>query len=151
MPCPSPIQPQDGLAQPQPPHRQSLPPPQHQHQGKEGRYYPGPSYAEQRKHDIQTATMAMGGMPPPKGGYQAITPIPLLGRSAAPTDCPFCGQRGMTKVSYEIGNFTQYAIPSLPRISFHPETILTRYQLVVGLWACAVAFAWDVFRTSSGQ
>lgn len=38
--------------------------------------------------------------------YQNATPIASLGRSAAPADCPACGQRAMTLVSYEIGNST---------------------------------------------
>jgi hypothetical protein len=140
MPCPSPIQPQDGLAQQQQQqHRQSLPPPQHQQKVQEGQYYPAPTYTEQRKRDLQTATMAMGGMPPLKGGYQAVTPIPALGRSAAPTDCPFCGRREMTKVSYEIGNFTQYAFPA-PSLQYHSargnSNMISTSGWAVGLCCC---------------
>jgi lipopolysaccharide-induced tumor necrosis factor-alpha factor len=39
--------------------------------------------------------------------YLQATPIPALGRSAAPVDCPACGKREMTNVSYEVGNSTQ--------------------------------------------
>ncbi|KAF2733072.1 hypothetical protein EJ04DRAFT_513509 [Polyplosphaeria fusca] len=49
------------------------------------------------------------GMPPqqPSGTvYQNATPIASLNRSAAPADCPACGQRAMTNVSYEVGNST---------------------------------------------
>ncbi|KAF2813874.1 uncharacterized protein BDZ99DRAFT_553885 [Mytilinidion resinicola] len=38
--------------------------------------------------------------------YQSATPIANLGRGPAPADCPACGQRAMTSVSYEVGNTT---------------------------------------------
>lgn len=50
------------------------------------------------------------GMPPQQQSgtvYQNATPIASLNRSPAPADCPACGQRAMTNVSYEIGNTTQ--------------------------------------------
>lgn len=50
------------------------------------------------------------GMPPQQQSgtvYQTATPIASLNRSPAPADCPACGQRAMTNVSYEIGNTTQ--------------------------------------------
>jgi hypothetical protein len=40
--------------------------------------------------------------------YQNVTPLASLGRSAAPVDCPACGQRGMTKISHLAGNYAQY-------------------------------------------
>ncbi|KAF2190913.1 hypothetical protein K469DRAFT_719872 [Zopfia rhizophila CBS 207.26] len=49
------------------------------------------------------------GMPPQQQSgtvYQNVTPIASLNRSPAPADCPACGQRAMTNVSYEIGNTT---------------------------------------------
>lgn len=39
--------------------------------------------------------------------YLQVTPIPSLGRGAAPVDCPVCGMREMTNVSFEVGNSTQ--------------------------------------------
>ncbi|KAF2197203.1 hypothetical protein GQ43DRAFT_381531, partial [Delitschia confertaspora ATCC 74209] len=47
--------------------------------------------------------------PPQKQGgtvYQHATPIASLNRAPSPTDCPACGQRAMTTVSYEVGNST---------------------------------------------
>jgi lipopolysaccharide-induced tumor necrosis factor-alpha factor len=39
--------------------------------------------------------------------YQNVTPLASLGRSAAPVDCPACGQRSMTRISFLAGNYTQ--------------------------------------------
>jgi lipopolysaccharide-induced tumor necrosis factor-alpha factor len=53
------------------------------------------------------------GQGAPAGGqaagrtYQNVTPLASLGRSAAPVDCPACGQRSMTKISFLAGNYTQ--------------------------------------------
>ena len=50
------------------------------------------------------------GMPPQAQSgtvYQNATPIASLNRGPAPADCPACGQRSMTNVSYETGNTTQ--------------------------------------------
>lgn len=46
--------------------------------------------------------------------YKSATPIAALGRSAAPVDCPACGHRELTLISYEAGNTTQYVISSPP-------------------------------------
>ncbi|KAK3203354.1 hypothetical protein GRF29_112g989606 [Pseudopithomyces chartarum] len=49
------------------------------------------------------------GMPPQQQSgtvYQTATPLANLNRSPAPADCPACGQRAMTNVSYETGNTT---------------------------------------------
>lgn len=49
------------------------------------------------------------GMPPQQQSgtvYQNATPIAALSRGPAPADCPACGQRAMTNVSYEVGNST---------------------------------------------
>jgi len=50
------------------------------------------------------------GMPPQAQSgtvYQNATPIASLNRGPAPADCPACGQRSMTSVSFETGNSTQ--------------------------------------------
>jgi lipopolysaccharide-induced tumor necrosis factor-alpha factor len=48
--------------------------------------------------------------------YQTSTPLNLLNRYAAPVDCPACGQRGITRIAYIVGNTTQWvALPSHPR------------------------------------
>jgi lipopolysaccharide-induced tumor necrosis factor-alpha factor len=39
--------------------------------------------------------------------YQNATPLQVLGRGAAPVDCPSCGVRAMTRTNYEVGNTTQ--------------------------------------------
>ncbi|TVY39417.1 Lipopolysaccharide-induced tumor necrosis factor-alpha factor-like protein [Lachnellula occidentalis] len=38
--------------------------------------------------------------------YQNVTPLPSLGRSPAPVDCPACGQRSMTRITYVAGGYT---------------------------------------------
>ncbi|KAF2841118.1 hypothetical protein M501DRAFT_1000277 [Patellaria atrata CBS 101060] len=38
--------------------------------------------------------------------YQTTTPIAALQRGPAPVDCPACGQRAMTNISYESGGST---------------------------------------------
>lgn len=49
------------------------------------------------------------GMPPQHQSgtvYQNAIPIANLNRSPAPADCPACGQRSLTNISYETGNTT---------------------------------------------
>ncbi|KZF23398.1 hypothetical protein L228DRAFT_267405 [Xylona heveae TC161] len=38
--------------------------------------------------------------------YKNATPLAVLGRSAAPVDCPACGNRCMTRITYKTGNTT---------------------------------------------
>lgn len=45
--------------------------------------------------------------PHPQQQYNIATPIPNLGMSSMPVDCPNCGQRSLTKVDYQSGNTTQ--------------------------------------------
>ncbi|KAJ9649521.1 hypothetical protein H2201_006178 [Coniosporium apollinis] len=66
-------------------------PPQMQQQGQ----YFQPQQQQMMPQQMQTGTV-----------YQNATPIASLGRSAAPADCPACGQRAMTLTAYEIGNST---------------------------------------------
>ncbi|KAF2115713.1 LITAF-like zinc ribbon domain-containing protein [Lophiotrema nucula] len=57
----------------------------------------------------QTGHQQNPGMPPQHQSgtvYQNATPIASLNRGPAPADCPACGQRAMTNVSYEVGNTT---------------------------------------------
>ncbi|CUS12558.1 unnamed protein product [Tuber aestivum] len=51
----------------------------------------------------QAIPMQQGG-----GGPQFLqaTPIPALSRASAPVDCPICGQRRLTSISYEVGSTT---------------------------------------------
>ncbi|EMD58317.1 hypothetical protein GGP41_009703 [Bipolaris sorokiniana] len=90
----------EATGQPQPPvyaqdpnaHQYSQPPPQ--------ATYPYP--------DASVAGSAPG-MPPqqmPGTQYQNATPIANLQRGPAPADCPACGQRSLTNVSFETGNTT---------------------------------------------
>ncbi|KAG9238964.1 LITAF-like zinc ribbon domain-containing protein [Amylocarpus encephaloides] len=69
--------------------------------------------AGQQLHQQQSIPMQQqhpqGGAAPAAGGvrqYQNVTPLASLSRSAAPVDCPACGQRAMTKISYLSGNYT---------------------------------------------
>ncbi|KAF2473077.1 uncharacterized protein BDR25DRAFT_302093 [Lindgomyces ingoldianus] len=86
-------------AQPQMQYAQS-PPPQ-QPQGAYMQPQQPAQFPQQQQH--------APGMPPQQQSgtvYQNATPIASLNRSPAPADCPACGQRAMTNVSYEIGNTT---------------------------------------------
>src|SRR4051794_41137771 len=51
--------------------------------------------------------MAPQQMPAPPRQYQNTIAIPNLGMGAAPVDCPMCGARAMTNISYHTGNTTQ--------------------------------------------
>ena len=58
-------------------------------------------------------------VPQPQPQPQAIintVPIQSLARSPAPILCPICGAPGLTVVSYETGNTTQYA-PHFPPLT----------------------------------
>ena len=88
---------------------------------------PIPMNAGPRDQPSYEMSQLMYGQPPPQpdqGGpisseaytskssqqatqYQTATPIPNLGMSPAPVDCPACGKRGMTKISHHAGNTTQ--------------------------------------------
>jgi len=41
------------------------------------------------------------------GQFQMATPLAALNQGPAPVDCPACGQRGVTAVTYESGGTTQ--------------------------------------------
>ncbi|EON64813.1 hypothetical protein W97_04047 [Coniosporium apollinis CBS 100218] len=71
-------------------------PPQMQQQGQ----YFQPQQQQMMPQQHQMQPMQPGTV------YQNATPIASLGRSAAPADCPACGQRSMTQTSYEVGNST---------------------------------------------
>jgi LITAF-like zinc ribbon domain len=73
------------------------PPPQ-QYQG-------GPMSPGQQQQQPQQAG---GAMAPVDGSqFRTATAIPNLGMGPAPVDCPSCGKRGMTIISYHPGNTTQ--------------------------------------------
>jgi lipopolysaccharide-induced tumor necrosis factor-alpha factor len=56
----------------------------------------------------QPQSMGGGGMPQNDGSqFRTATAIPNLGMGPSPVDCPSCGKRGMTRVSYHAGNTTQ--------------------------------------------
>ncbi|ERF70700.1 hypothetical protein EPUS_02566 [Endocarpon pusillum Z07020] len=57
----------------------------------------------------QGQQMGGGGMAQNKNDgsqFKTATAIPNLGMGPAPVDCPSCGKRGMTRVSYQAGNTT---------------------------------------------
>ncbi|KAF1953658.1 hypothetical protein CC80DRAFT_569124 [Byssothecium circinans] len=87
-------------AQPQQPQQTfgGSPPPQ-QHQG----------YALPGQPQHPGLVAGNPGMPPQQQSgtvYQNATPIASLNRGPSPADCPACGQRAMTNISYETGNTT---------------------------------------------
>ncbi len=56
---------------------------------------------------------------------RAPRPLLVWAVDPAPADCPACGQRAMTNVSYEVGNTTQYVtpyakVPEAPILFFFP-------------------------------
>ncbi len=53
------------------------------------------------------ATTPMNEKGPQKRRYNTSIPLPQLGRFAAPTDCPVCGERNMTRLKYRVGGYTQ--------------------------------------------
>lgn len=63
----------------------------------------------------QQAGVAAPGGAQGQRTYQNVTPLASLGRSPAPVDCPACGQRQMTRISFLAGNYTQY-VDILPRV-----------------------------------
>ncbi|ORX99539.1 LITAF-like zinc ribbon domain-domain-containing protein [Clohesyomyces aquaticus] len=90
-------------AQPQQMQYAQSPPPAIQQQGSYG------MQGQQQPGVQQHQAPQNPGMPPQQQSgtvYQSATPIASLNRSPAPADCPACGQRAMTNVSYEIGNTT---------------------------------------------
>ncbi|KAI9141490.1 LITAF-like zinc ribbon domain-containing protein [Paraphysoderma sedebokerense] len=42
----------------------------------------------------------------PTSTFLSVTPIQALNRGPAPVDCPMCGIRGMTTISFETGSAT---------------------------------------------
>jgi len=56
--------------------------------------------------DQQTAVFYPGQQQQAQQRYLNATPIGVLGRGASPVDCPACGKREMTRVTYVTGNTT---------------------------------------------
>ncbi|RPA99437.1 hypothetical protein L873DRAFT_1683883 [Choiromyces venosus 120613-1] len=88
----------------------------YQHPGVGQQYPDGSGYQnEQQKQQQQYYAAAPQQYPQQQaipmqqqGGQQFLqaTPIPALSRGSAPVDCPICGQRKLTSVSYEVGSTT---------------------------------------------
>jgi len=53
-----------------------------------------------------SAPMPQQQMPAQARQFQTAMAIPNLGMGAAPVDCPMCGQRAVTSISYHAGNTT---------------------------------------------
>ncbi|KAH8743715.1 LITAF-like zinc ribbon domain-containing protein [Hyaloscypha sp. PMI_1271] len=64
------------------------------------------SPVEHHPHYQQMPMHQQQGLVQLQSRYLQSTPIPALGRSAAPVDCPACGRREMTNVSFKISNST---------------------------------------------
>jgi hypothetical protein len=104
-------QPQPGMAAPGTIPYGGSPPPQPGQQGYMSPQPTGmqPAPNQQPQYVQQQGQQQNPGMPPQQSNgtvFQAATPIASLGRGPAPADCPACGQRAMTNVSYEVGNAT---------------------------------------------
>src|SRR5271169_2096869 len=59
---------------------------------------------QQQAFHPQMVPQQMSGQP---RQFQNTMAIPNLGIGAAPVDCPICGSRAMTNISYHSGNTTQ--------------------------------------------
>ena len=79
-------------------------PPYYQNEQQKQQYY-----AAAPQQYPQQQAIPMQHQQPMGGGAQFLqaTPIPALSRASAPVDCPICGQRKLTSVSYEVGSTTQ--------------------------------------------
>src|SRR5271154_4560642 len=67
-----------------------------------------PTYAQQpNQQQAFHPQMAPQLMPAQPRQFQNTMAIPNLGMGAAPVDCPICGSRAMTSISYHSGNTTQ--------------------------------------------
>jgi lipopolysaccharide-induced tumor necrosis factor-alpha factor len=71
-------------------------PPPHQYQG-------GPMGYEMPQRILSGGSTAQDN----GSQFKTATPIPNLGMGASPVDCPSCGKRSMTRISYHVGNTTQ--------------------------------------------
>lgn len=70
---------------------------------------PAPQHPQGAYMQPDHSHAAQPGMPPQQqsgNAYQTATPLINLSRSPAPADCPACGQRALTNVSFETGNTT---------------------------------------------
>src|ERR1700722_9237438 len=90
-------QPQMGYS-PQPPFNQQPVYPQQPNQ------QPNQQLNQQQAFPPQMVPQQMPSQP---RQFQNTMAIPNLGMGAAPVDCPICGSRTMTSISYHTGNTTQ--------------------------------------------
>jgi hypothetical protein len=70
-----------------------------------------PVTPQQQQQQQQPGQQPMGqpmGMP---RQYHTYTPLPNLGPGASPVNCPSCGQRALTRISYSSGSRTQLRPP----------------------------------------
>ncbi|OAP63355.1 hypothetical protein AYL99_02582 [Fonsecaea erecta] len=67
---------------------------------------PSHEYPEKAYGHPQMPSQQPYGQRSVSGQFRQTVAIPNLGMSAAPVDCPACGQRAMTNVSYHTGNTT---------------------------------------------
>ena len=76
---------------------------QQQQQPQQQAFNPQASMPQQQQQQQQQQMM----MPGQARQFQNAVAIPNLGMGAAPVDCPTCGSRAMTNISYHAGNTTQ--------------------------------------------
>jgi len=68
--------------------------------------FPQQPNQQQVFHPQASMQMPPQQMPGQPRQFQNASAIPNLGMGAAPVDCPTCGQRAMTNISYHAGNTT---------------------------------------------
>ncbi|KAI9696803.1 MAG: hypothetical protein M1836_005165 [Candelina mexicana] len=65
-------------------------------------------FPDKGQHTPATTTVATPGpTQQPTSRYQTATPLHALSMGPAPVDCPACGKREVTRVTFENGNTTQ--------------------------------------------
>jgi lipopolysaccharide-induced tumor necrosis factor-alpha factor len=81
---------------------------------------PTPSYTENKGLSPKPAAKKQSKSPPLSNrsnttlpnsqNFVAAVQLQSLNQSPSPVDCPLCGVRAVTKISFQAGNHTQYAL-----------------------------------------
>ncbi|KAG0632816.1 hypothetical protein HOY80DRAFT_1141859 [Tuber brumale] len=76
-------------------------PPYYRGEQQEQQYYAAAPHQYPQQQVVPMQMMQGGGQQ-----FLQATPIGALSRASAPVDCPICGQRKLTSISYEVGSTT---------------------------------------------
>jgi lipopolysaccharide-induced tumor necrosis factor-alpha factor len=78
--------------------------PEYAHMAQQEKAYQAPNGNAQYSNGAPPSA-AQGG--PPQNVYTHAVPLPTLQSIPAPVDCPFCGQRELTRTEFLSGGTTQ--------------------------------------------